>query len=883
MTAALTNNSNVPFGFQIDGTVYPQFLSGNRAPTTQDVYTPGTRWQDNSTTPPTIYETTGAGSWTLGGNALATTSTAGIVRLSTLAQLQAGSAPTSNYVPSANDVYTFVTATAIAGAPIATQTVFGITKLATDAIAVAGTANNPGVTAYVVQPSNLAAVFAAPPTIGGTTPGVGTFTTLNFATLAGTAGGTWLSGGTAILIGTDSSNDNITIGNAGTRTVTIGSQTSSSSTVIDSGTGAINIGTAVHKTITIGNVTTSTAVAINAGTGSITLTTASTGDIILNSTDTVLIDSVGVLELNSSAGVISIGNDAVSQNINLGTAGTRLITIGNVTASTEVLINVGTDGLVIDGVATSPYAIGASTTSGTITIGGTAQTGNMTFGSSSANYDVIIAASTGTGVATLDLANGVNGNTINIGTGINTATQTINIATGASAAASNVNILTGIGTASTASLNMANNTRVNVIGLGNIAPAAARTTTIAGGNQAQNDTVNVLSGAATANTQTFAVLSGVGSGTHAKVLNLANTTMSAGTATVNIMSANATTAGALAVNIVGDSAATAVVTTKINTGGAAHILTIGNAASGAQTWNVGTGNLAFVGGGNTIFIAADVATNTINIGTGAAAANTISIGGTGANVIAIGNTQTAGSVAIGNAMTTGTITLGGTAGQGTITIGKATNATGQNVNIASGINTGPQVISIANGAGSGDSTVNIQSGNNTAGTIAVNIVGDVAATRAATIKIGTGTAAHLVTIGSLTGAAALTLQSGTGGISLATGATTPGLVSITPNTASTAAATSTVTLNSRVLVTTWTGFTTAAAATQAFTIVSNKILTTSAIIVTVANLNVSTNGAQMSLVGVTQSAGQIIVNTKNNGSGALGGGDNVLITVFIMS
>lgn len=68
---------------------------------------------------------------------------------------------------------------AIAGAPIAEEAVNGIGQIATDAEAVAGTANNPGVTALFVTPSNLSPVFAAPPAIGGTTPAGGAFTTLS--------------------------------------------------------------------------------------------------------------------------------------------------------------------------------------------------------------------------------------------------------------------------------------------------------------------------------------------------------------------------------------------------------------------------------------------------------------------------------------------------------------------------------------------------------------------------------------------------------------------------------------------------------------------------------------------------------------------------------
>src|SRR5208337_4111922 len=102
--------------------------------------------------------------WDNGGNAAATTTTAGIVTLSTLAQLEAGSAPAGAVVPLANDVFTFVNSVAIAGATAATTAAQGIVFLATNAQAVSGTSVNPN-TALV--PSNLASVFASPPAIGG--------------------------------------------------------------------------------------------------------------------------------------------------------------------------------------------------------------------------------------------------------------------------------------------------------------------------------------------------------------------------------------------------------------------------------------------------------------------------------------------------------------------------------------------------------------------------------------------------------------------------------------------------------------------------------------------------------------------------------------------
>jgi hypothetical protein len=90
-------------------------------------------------------------------------------------------------------------------------------------------------------------------------------------------------------------------------------------------------------------------------------------------------------------------------------------------------------------------------------------------------------------------------------------------------------------------------------------------------------------------------------------------------------------------------------------------------------------------------------------------------------------------------------------------------------------------------------------------------------------------------------------------------------------------------MNNRVGVATFTGFTTASAATQDFTITNSTVLATSGILCVVSNLNASTNNAQMGLLGVTVAAGSFIVHTKNNGASALGAGDNVLITFWVIS
>lgn len=140
---------------------------------------------------------------------------------------------------------------------------------------------------------------------------------------------------------------------------------------LSSGTGAINIGTdaAAAKTITIGNVTGATGLVLNSGTAGIQMASTGAGDITLNSSDTVLIDSAGVLELNSSAGVISIGNDAVAQNMNIGTgAAARIVTIGNATGATSVVVDVGTGALNLGATATAHATAVGSTTAGSTLI-----------------------------------------------------------------------------------------------------------------------------------------------------------------------------------------------------------------------------------------------------------------------------------------------------------------------------------------------------------------------------------------------------------------------------------------------------------------------------------------------------------------------------------
>jgi hypothetical protein len=98
---------------------------------------------------------------------------------------------------------------------------------------------------------------------------------------------------------------------------------------VDAGTAGISL------------VATGGPIVITAGTGTngtVTISSTGTGDVVLDSDDTMLLDADGVLELNSSAGAINIGNDADAQAINIGSAGVRPIQVGNATAGTTLTL-----------------------------------------------------------------------------------------------------------------------------------------------------------------------------------------------------------------------------------------------------------------------------------------------------------------------------------------------------------------------------------------------------------------------------------------------------------------------------------------------------------------------------------------------------------------
>lgn len=296
MTAALGNTApGTPFATGVDAFVYPQFIGyALRAPTTQDIYPPGTRWQDNSVNPAIIYETTGGGNWTTEGANHATTTTYGTVIL------------TDNSEPVATKVY--ADNLAIAGSPVATTTTSGIGKLVSDANAVARIAST-GVQAYFVQPSNLTAVMSAPGPIGDVTPSTGSFTDLS---ITGTFS---LVSAAAITIEVTGAGADLTLES-------------------DLGSTILKGGEAVADAVQINASDAAGGIAINAGTGGVAL--VNTGALSLAGS--------GASNITIATGDLTLTDTASSINLVSGEAVADAIFLHTTNAAGGVTMTLGTGG-----------------------------------------------------------------------------------------------------------------------------------------------------------------------------------------------------------------------------------------------------------------------------------------------------------------------------------------------------------------------------------------------------------------------------------------------------------------------------------------------------------------------------------------------------------
>ena len=456
-------------------------------------------------------------------------------------------------------------------------------------------------------------------------------------------------------------------------------------------------------------------------------------------------DDAEVFSIDSNGAIPTLAGLTVSGAFTQ-TAGA--VNIGQDNAANVVNIAGGTTARAV-GIANSAAAhvITLGSVTGACSLDLLAGTGNFSLeGNIATTYAI---SNVGVNTGQVDIAGGTGARTINIGAG-GTGAKTIGIGAAASADIITIGDATGAG-----SLDLACGTG-NFTLEGNV----ASTYTISG--------TGVNTGLIT-----------IGGGTGAQSLDL----MSGG--------------GLKTLNIAGGfEASTVNVLTGNNTG--AQVFNLGSGANAADfTVNVMSG--VPTAGTQTLNLLNQTGQpGTLNIGNGAAMANTINIGGTGACVIGLGNTQTAGSIAVGAAMTSGTIDIGGSGAHvGIITIAGGTGA--QAINIAN--STGGKTVNLAAGAGANLLTIGSSNGASSldllAGTGNFTLEGNVATTYdisstgantgtckfasgtgariveiggggtgIKTINIGAAATADVITVGDATGAGSLSLVAGTGNITM---------------------------------------------------------------------------------------------------------------------
>jgi hypothetical protein len=641
----------------------------------------------------------GLPSWTASDGLPATTSLFGVVKLATLAQLEAGSAPAGAVTAKANDIFTFVNSVAVMGGTAATTAVMGLTYLADATAVVSPYAPLHGVNT-VVPVGQITTIFASPPAIGSLAQSAGTFTTLGFTTMTGTAGGTLASGGTTIGIGADNSADAINIGTQAARTIIIGSTSATNSELIGG------------TTVTV-NGTTGTNINIGAGvtTGTIRIggSAQAAGHIIVGSST-----ATNTLDLGIGNGVnttnISTGS-GTANNVNLatGNGGNTVTILGGTSANTLQLSNgVGGD--------TINMASGANTSLQTVNIANGTGTGGSTVN--------ILSGVESSGTSTLLLADSPRVTQIDMGNVAPSATRNIYIGacqSNAPAHTDNVHILDGVPSTATNTLSI-----INGITSGGTQTISIMSTTAA--STAQN--FNLFNGANTTTTNTVNI---AGSGATGSVVGI-----NIGTgAAAHVLSLGSTSAGNMSLKVATGS------TLTIDGG----IATTYNLFASTTIGTITIGGTAQTGA--TLIIGASSATNTVAL-SGGSGANTLNLADrasiSNANVVNILNGATP-------AASQTLAVMAGVASAGTQSaqfLGGANTTGSQNFQVFNGAIAGAtDSISLFSGTiASGTCTFNLFNGNASGGTLVANIFGSVAATTIGTVNINTGPVAHVLNIGS---------------------------------------------------------------------------------------------------------------------------------------
>lgn len=363
--------------------------------------------------------------------------------------------------------------------------------------------------------------------------------------------------------------------------------------------------------------------AVNFGSGALSPLSSfaiESGSIAQTSTSTFDIDATGALSLNSSGGVINVGNDSANGQISIGTAGARNIVVGNAgTASITAITGYGfksysETALVRAGTSSSFETVGTGFSGATTQLRAYTAQGDANLRLYSTSVDP-----GGAGNILIESYGAYSG-FIKIGTN----SQTHPISIGTAGARSSISI------GSIAAL---------------VASVEADTVNLANGAQAH--TINM-------GTSAFAQTINIGSATGASSL-----IMDAGTGGVAI---NASSTGAIDIGT--DSATGAI---SIGTAGARPSLDVGSYAVTAASLDAQTVNIANSAYNHTVNIAtAGPGPQTITIGSDASSSALTLKGGTTGIIIDSGAT---GNISIGDTPGTGEVLVGSNGARSVVQIG----------------------------------------------------------------------------------------------------------------------------------------------------------------------------------------------------------------------
>jgi hypothetical protein len=172
-----------------------------------------------------------------------------------------------------------------------------------------------------------------------------------------------------------------------------------------------------------------TATSVNALTltdGTASFALGGTGATTLSAATTVDLDGTGAMSLNSSGGVINIGNDAVAQAINVGVgAAARTVTVGNTTGATALDINLGTGGMTVDATDGGAISLDANGAPSNLTLASTADGDDLTINVTGSTNSSLVLKSTGTGADAVELTSSAGGVKISANSGVDFDDATI--------------------------------------------------------------------------------------------------------------------------------------------------------------------------------------------------------------------------------------------------------------------------------------------------------------------------------------------------------------------------------------------------------------------------------------------------------------------------